>query len=198
MSGTLKWVGKNLSLGGLVRHAGSAAGLVVYGACAGTGWIASTATSDPERRRKIRDAASSIGDKVGGTIAVAGDLAGSGINKGVQFVSNASGAVAGCGARVAGASEDAVRKTETIGRFVGAVAVGAAVGTGVVDGVIAASSAAGTAGAAATTSGLAALGGGSVAAGGGGIAAGQAVANAVVASASASSVACTIDKAGKD
>lgn len=134
----LKWVAKNLSLGGLVQNAGSAfgAGLRLIGAeTAAKGVVGSTAVA---------------GEVINATVRKAADVTG--------------GAVAGA-AEAMGASNENVERARKAGKFVGAVAVGVAGGSLVDAALIGSLAASGTAGAAAFTSGTAALGGGSMAVG---------------------------------
>ena len=176
MSKAMKWIGKNLSLGGLVRHAGNGLGTVTNVAVQGVGAVASLASDDPKTKQRIKDTCSYVGKKLDSNITEGSAFAGKGI------------------AKLLGASEENVKLAQKVGTVVGAVSIGVVAGGGVADAAIAIGAASGTAGAAATTSGLAALGGGSIAAGGGGMAAGQAVANGIVAAGGVSGAAALKEK----
>lgn len=181
MSKTMQWIGRNLSLGGIVRNAGSGLGKVSKYTAQGAGAAASLLTDNPETKRRIKNACASAGGSMDAVITKSSSAAGQGINYGVQKLSEGVGHASGATAKLMGASEDNVLLAKKVGTVAGAVVVGVVAGVGVADAAVALGAAAGTAGGAATTSGLAALGGGSIAAGGGGMAAGQAVAQSIVA-----------------
>jgi len=181
MSKTMQWIGKNLSLGGLVRHAGSGIGTVTKLTVQGAGAAASLLADDPATKQKIKSTCASAGASLDTALTKGSAVAGDGINYGVQKASVAVGHASGGVAKLMGASEENVLMAQKVGTVVGAVAVGVVAGAGVADAAVALGAAAGTAGGAATTSGLAALGGGSIAAGGGGMAAGHAVMQGIVA-----------------
>ena len=181
MSKAMKWIGKNLSLGGLVRHAGNGLGTVTNITAQGVGMVAGLCTDDPKTKKNIKDTCSNIGKALDSGITKGSAVAGQGVDYGVQKASVGIGYASGGAAKLMGASEENVILAKKVGTVVGAVGIGVVAGGGVADAAIAIGAASGTAGAAATTSGLAALGGGSIAAGGGGMAAGQAVVNAIVA-----------------
>lgn len=189
MGKTLEWIGQNLSLGGLVRHAGSALGKTSKFTVRAVGAGVGVTVKQPATRRRVELACEQAGTSIDNACTKTGAAIGNGINVGVQNISGAAGNISGHIAEAAGASDENVRLARKVGTVVGAVAVGAAVGAGIADAVIAVAATAGTAGAAATTSGLAALGGGSLAAGGGGMAAGQAVVQSIVAAGAASGAA---------
>lgn len=180
MSKPMQWIGKNISLGGLVRHAGSGVGTVAKLTAQGAGAAASLLSNDPTTKRKIRSACASAGASTDGVLTNGSAVAGDGINYGVQKASVVVGYASGGVAKLMGASQENVLLAQKVGTILGAVAVGVVAGAGVANAAIALGGAAGTAGAAATTSGLAALGGGSIAAGGGGMAAGHAVMQGIV------------------
>ncbi|WP_075383815.1 hypothetical protein [Acinetobacter pittii] len=181
MSKAMKWIGRNLSLGGLVRHAGNGLGTVTNVTVQGVGMVASALSDDPKTKKSIKDACSNVGKTLDSSITKGSAVAGQGIDYGVQKASVGIGYASGGAAKLLGASEENVILAKKVGTVVGAVSIGVIAGGGVADAAIAIGAASGTAGAAATTSGLAALGGGSIAAGGGGMAVGQAVVNAIVA-----------------
>ena len=181
MSKAMQWIGKNLSLGGIVRHTGSGLGTVTKWTAEGTGGVVNLFVDDPKTKQKIQNACASVG-KSADSICTTGSAAiGEGIDFGVQKASIGVGYASGGAAKLMGASEENVKLAQKVGTIVGAVTVGVIAGGGIGDAAIAIGAASGTAGAAATTSGLAALGGGSIALGGGGMAAGQAVVNGIVA-----------------
>lgn len=181
MSNSMQWIGKNLSLGGLIRHAGSGIGTVTNLALQGAGAVAKRFTGDPATKQKIKSACATVGNSIDSALTKGGAVAGDGINCGIQVFSRATGHASGAAAKLMGASEENVALAQKVGTVVGAVAVGVVAGAGVADAAVALGAAAGTAGGAATTSGLAALGGGSIAAGGGGMAAGHAIMQGIVA-----------------
>ena len=194
MSKAMKWIGKNLSLGGLVRHAGNGLGTVTNVAVQGVGAVASLASDDPKTKQRIKDTCSYVGKQLDSSLTEGSAFAGKGIDYGVQKASVGIGHVSGGTAKLLGASEENVKLAQKVGTVVGAVSIGVVAGGGVADAAIAIGAASGTAGAAATTSGLAALGGGSIAAGGGGMAAGQAVVNGIVAAGGVSGAAALKEK----
>ncbi len=175
MSKTMEWIGKNLSLGGLVRNVGSGLGTVTKYAVNGAEAAATLIANDPATKKKIHDTCTNAGNTVDSALTKGSSAVGAGINKGVQVASVAVGRASGGVAKILGASEENVALAQKLGTVAGAVTVGVIVGAGVADAAVALGAAVGTAGGAATTSGVAALGGGSVAAGGGGMAAGHAV-----------------------
>lgn len=193
MSKTVQWIGKNLSMGGLVRHAGSGVGTLSKVTVQSVGAAASLVASDPATKQKIRSTCATVGTSVDKVLSQSSEMAGNGINYGVQKVSQAIGGASGIAAKLVGASQQNVALAEKVGTLAGAVIVGVVAGAGIADAAVALGAAAGTAGAAATTSGLAALGGGSIAVGGGGMAAGHAVMQGIVA-ASGASGAATLQK----
>ena len=175
MSKATEWIGRNLSLGGLVRNAGSGLGTLTKVAVRTAGAAATLVASDPATKKKIQDTCANAGNTVDSALTKGSSAAGAGINRGVQVASVAVGRASGGVARMLGASEENVALAQKVGTVAGAVTVGVIVGAGIADAAVALGAAVGTAGGAATTSGVAALGGGSVAAGGGGMAAGHAV-----------------------
>ena len=198
MSKTEEWIGRHLSLGGLVRNAGSGLGTITKYAVTGAGAAATLIASEPATKKKIHDSCTNAGDAVDSAITKGSLAAGAGINKGVQVASVAVGRASGGVARIFGASEENIALAEGLGTVVGAVTVGVIVGSSVANAAVVLGAAVGTAGGAATTSGLAALGGGSVAAGGGGMAAGQAVVQGMVAAGGVSGAATLKkDKSGE-
>ena len=193
MAKVMQWVGKNLSLGGLIRHSASAVGTVTNYAVQGVGYAASHLIDDLEKRKSIQDSCQGAGKAIDSGLTKGGAALGSGVNKTVQVASQAVGHASGGVAKMMGASDDGIAQAQKIGTVVGAVGVGLVAGLGVADAAVALAAVSGTAGAAATTSGLAALGGGSIAAGGGGMAAGLTVAHGIVAGGAVSGVA-TLNK----
>lgn len=181
MSKAMNWIGKNLSLGGLVRHAGNGLGTVTNVTAQSAGFVASLFADDPNTKQSIKNACSTIGKTLDSGITKGSAVAGQGIDYGVQKTSAGIGYASGEAAKLMGASEENVLVAKKVGTVLGAVTVGVVAGGGIADAAIAIGAASGTAGAAATTSGLAALGGGAISAGGGGMAAGQAVVNGIVA-----------------
>ena len=189
MSEVLNWIGKNLSMGGIVGNAIKLVGKATKYIISGIGHAISMFYDAENEKNKIKNDFNYAGDITDRGFSITGSMLGFTINKGIELTGKGAGGVAGTVARVSGASEETIVKTEQIANIVATVAVGAVAGMGIAGAAVAASAAAGTAGAAATTSGLAALGGGSIAAGGGGMAAGQAIVNGIVAASSASAVA---------
>ncbi len=61
MSKAMEWIGKNLSLGGLVRHAGNGLGTVTNITAQSVGVVASLCTDDPKTKKNIKDTCSNIG-----------------------------------------------------------------------------------------------------------------------------------------
>jgi hypothetical protein len=183
-----KWIADNLSLGGILKHSGSAAGKVTKLGLQGLGTVAEVAAEAAGSRN-----AKTIGNTIRATGEIAdialtktGEVAGFVANKTTEYAGKAGGELAALGAEAAGADQNTIRTVKQVGTVVGSAAVGAVAGMGLAQTAVALAAASGTAGAAATSSGLAALGGGSLAAGGGGMAAGQAVTQGIVALSSAS------------
>ena len=189
----MKWIGENLSFGGLIRNAGSGLGTLTKVTVEGTGMVASLFIDDPEEKQKIQNTCTTIGESIDSDIKECSAIVGKGVDYGVQKTSAGVGYVSGEAVRLMGADEETVVLAQKIGTLASAVTVGVVVGGGIADAAIAAGAAAGATGAAATTSGLAALGGGSIAAGGGGMAAGQAVVNGIVAAGGVSGAATLKD-----
>lgn len=189
MSDVANWIGKNISLGGLLSHAASATGTVSSVAVKGLGIAAAQLADEDSKKQEIISKFYNAADVIDNGVTSAGSIAGAALNKGIVIAGEYTGKAAAGVARVSGASEETVIRTEQIATVVGAAVVGTVAGMGIASAAVAASAAAGTSGAAATASGLAALGGGSVAAGGGGMAAGQAVTQAIVAASGASATA---------
>jgi hypothetical protein len=183
-----KWIAENLSLGGILKHSGSAAGKLTKLGLQGLGTVAEVATEATGSRN-----AKTIGNTIRATGEIAdialiktGEVAGFVANTATDYAGKAGGELAALGAKAVGADRDTIVTVKKVGTVVGSAAVGAVAGMGVAQTAVALAAASGTAGAAATSSGLAALGGGSLAAGGGGMAAGQAVTQGIVAISSAS------------
>lgn len=183
-----KWISENLSLGGILKHSGSAAGKATKLGFQGLGAVAEVAAEAAGSRH-----AKNIGNTIKATGALAdialtktGEVTGYVANKATEYAGKAGGELVAVGATAAGADREAIATAKKVGTIVGSAAVGAVAGIGVAEAAVALAAASGTAGAAATSSGLAALGGGSIAAGGGGMAAGQAVTQGIVAIGSAS------------
>lgn len=181
MSNAIQWLGRNFSLGGLLRNAGSGIGTVTKYTIKGAGSAAALLTDDRDQKERIRSAFDTAGEVADSTLTRGTEAAGAAINFAVQKASAGVGYATGGAARIIGMSEDNVEFAEKLGTVVGAVAVGAIAGGGIGDAAVALGAIAGTAGAAATTSGFAALGGGAVAAGGGGMAAGISVVQGIAA-----------------
>jgi hypothetical protein len=196
MSKTLQWIGKNLSLGGLVRHTGSGLGTLTNMTAKGVGAVASHIATDPGTKQRIKITCLNVGKSVDSALTTGGAAAGDGINYGVRKVSEAAGHASGGIAKQMGASDENVLLAQKLGTVGGAVMVGMVVGAGVADVAVALGAAAGTAGAAATTSGFASLGGGAIAAGGGGMALGHTIAEGIAAAGGLSGAA-TLEKDGK-
>lgn len=165
MSKTSEWVGRNLSLGGLVRHTGKAVGVAARVTINGAGAAAGYCVKEPETRAKIRNACAATGDTVDNAFSKGAAAVGNGVNTGIQAASRGAGKGGAFIAERCGASPENVALTENVCRVAGALVVGAVAGMGVADGLVALGAVAGTAGAAAATSGLAAVGGGSMAVG---------------------------------
>jgi hypothetical protein len=193
MSDKLQWIGRNLSLGGLLRHAGTGVGKAgKYGAKA-AGAAAALVVRNPSRKREIADSYASAGDNFDDSMAAFSAKAGHSLNYGVQQFSKGTGKVCGSAARAVGMSEPNVEFAEKLGTVAGAVGIGLVVGGGIAEVAIAAGAIAGTSGAAATSSGLAALGGSSMAVSGGGVIAGTAVVDGIVSAAAVSGAATMAD-----
>jgi hypothetical protein len=198
MGKALEWIGKNLSLGGLVRNAGSALGKTSKFTARVAGVTAAVTVKHPATKQKVKLGCMHAGTSLDKACTTTGAVIGNGIDLGVRKIGSAAGNISGHIAEAAGASEENVQLARKVGTVIGVVAVGAAVGTGVADAAVAIAATAGTAGAAATTSGLAALGGGSLAAGGGGMAAGQAIVQGIVAAGAASGAATISENQSAD
>lgn len=180
MSNKLEWVNRNLSLGGLVRHAGNATGIIGNLGVQGVGLALSAVVDDPDAKTKIRSGSRRIGGAVQGGLGAVGTVAGKAVNHTVQAAGNLTGEAAAALAGAAGASPEGVATARGVGKLAGSAGIGLVAGLGVADVAVSLAAASGTVGAAATTSGLAALGGGSIASGGGGMAAGLAVTHTIV------------------
>jgi hypothetical protein len=185
-----QWISENLSLGGLIKHSGSAAGTVVSLGLHGLGSVAEVAAD----AAGIREA-KTIGNTIKATGQIAdialtktGEAAGFVANKATEYAGMAGGGLAGLGAEALGANQETIQIAKTVGTVVGSAAVGTVAGMSIAQTAVALLAAPGTVGAAATSSGLATLGGGSIAAGGGGMAAGEVVVQGIVAIGSASGV----------
>jgi hypothetical protein len=184
---TGKWIADNLSLGGLLRHSGNAAGTLAQLGLHGIGAVAEVAagaTGNPNARA-IGDVIRGTGDVANIALTKTGEVAGFVANKATDYAGSAGGSIAAFGAEVVGADRTTVETAKQIGTIIGSAAIGSVVGMGIAQSAVALAAASGTTGAAATASGLAALGGGSLAAGGGGMAAGQVVTQGIVALGSA-------------
>lgn len=189
MSTTLQWIANNLSLGGLLRNSASVIGSATNYTVQGVGFAASHFIEDPTTKSKIRETCCAAGKIIDEGLTKGGEIAGTGVNKIVQFTGEVVGEASGGIAKLAGASEENIILAKKIGTVAGAAGVGILASAGIGSVAVSLSAASGTAGAAATTSGLAALGGGSIAAGGGGMAAGQAIVNGLIAGGAASGAA---------
>jgi len=181
MPNTIQWIGRNLSLGGIIRNVGSLIGTIINFLFKIVGTVFSQLPKDLTAKDKIKKDFDLVGQSLDVALTKGSEVIGNGINKTVQVVSTKVGQVMGGLAKVSGASEDNIVFAKKLGTVAGAVVVGAAVGAGIADIAVALSAATGTAGAAATTSGLAGLGGGSIVAGGAGMAGGQVVTETVTA-----------------
>ena len=193
MSETLKWIGNNLGLGGLLRHATSATGTVLDRTLKGVGEIAEFVSGESDVGRQINSGCNAIGKTLDTAITETGKGLGHVADKTIEYSSIVDREFAGGIAKLAGASEENVLVAEMVGAVVVAVGVGTLAGAVIANAAVSVAAASGTAGAAATTSGLAALGGGSVAASGGGMATGLAVVQAITV-AGATSGAATLTK----
>lgn len=162
---TMKWIGQNLGIGGLVRNAGNGLGTVTKVAVHGAGGAASMLSHDPATKKRIKDASLNVGNALDSAFTKGGAVTGNGIDYGVQKVGVVTGHAAGSAAKLLGASEQNVVLVQKIGTVAGAFGVGVIAGAGIAGFAAGLGAAAGTAGAAATTSGLASLGAGSMAAG---------------------------------
>lgn len=182
-----QWITKNLSLGGIIKHTGNAAGSVANLGLHGLGIVAEKTAEaiGSQHSRTIGNALKVTGAVVDVALTKTGEGAGFVANKATEYAGIAGGSAAALGAEMAGAKPETITTAKKVGTVVGAAAVGAAVGVGIAEAAVAMAAAAGTTGAAATSSGLAAIGGGSLASGGGGMAAGQAVPQGIVAATSA-------------
>jgi len=178
-----KWISNNLSLGGIIRNTGSAAGAVAKFGLEGLGSVAEVAAGAVGSRdaRTIGNAIRATGEIADRALTTTGEAGGYVVDKATEYAGKAGGEVAALGATVVGADQSTIHTARSVGTTMGSTVVGVVAGMGVANAAVIAFAASGTAGAAATTSGLAALGGGSLAAGGGGIAAGQAVTQGIVA-----------------
>ncbi len=108
MSKAMEWIGKNLSLGGLVRHAGNGLGTVTNITAQSVGVVASLCTDDPKTKKNIKDTCSNIGKTLDSGITKGTAVAGQGIDYGVQKVSVGIGYASGSAAKLMGASEENV------------------------------------------------------------------------------------------
>jgi hypothetical protein len=162
----MQWVGKNLSLGGLVTNGSWLTGLAVEGTCKGIGAAAELIGGDAsDTAKQIKSFCYEAGETLGAGLTKGGEFVGDLTNKGVELVGKGTGAVAGMAAEALGCEKETVKTVTMVANVAGRAAVGLAAGVVVADLAVAASAISGTAGAAATTSGLAAVGGGSMAAG---------------------------------
>jgi hypothetical protein len=178
-----KWIAKNLSLGGILKHSGNAAGKVAKLGLQGLGTVAEVAAEAAGSRnaKTIGNTIRTTGEIADIALTKTGEVAGFVANKATEYAGKAGGELAALGAEAVGADRDTIVTAKHVGTVVGSAAVGAVAGMGIAQTAVALAAASGTVGAAATSSGLAALGGGSLAAGGGGMAAGQAVTQGIVA-----------------
>jgi hypothetical protein len=185
----LEWAGENLSLGGILKNAGGAAGSIVRIGAEGAGYAASLITENHSAREGIVNAGR-LGDEA---ITTTSKVIGDGVNWVVVGAGDMVGMGVGYVAKASGASEKNIAIAETIGKLAGSLIVATAAGGVLAHAAVIAAAAPGLAGAAAATNGLAALGGGAITAGGGGMAAGAAITNVIVAAAGASGLASRLD-----
>jgi hypothetical protein len=191
-----KWIAGNLSLGGLIKNSGNAAGTVAKMGLQGLGTMAEVAAEAAGSRnaKTIGNTIRTTGEIADLALTKTGEVAGFVANKATEYAGKAGGELAALGAEAVGADKETINTVKRVGTVVGSAAVGAVAGIGFAQTAVALAAASGTAGAAATSSGLAALGGGSIAAGGGGMAAGQVVTQGIVAISSAAGVVGGSDK----
>ncbi|QUY43114.1 hypothetical protein [Acaryochloris marina] len=185
-----QWVSRNLSLGGLIRNTGNAAGTVANIGLHGLGVVAEAtakAAGNPHHQT-IGKSLKVTGAVVNIALTKTGEGAGFVANKATEYAGAAGGSAAAFGAQVVGAQPDTVATAKKVGTVVGAATVGAVAGVGLAEAAVAMAAVSGTTGAAATSSGLAAIGGGSLASGGGGMAAGQAITQSIVATSTTAGV----------
>lgn len=130
----MEWIGKNLSLGGLVRHAGNGLGTVTNITAQSVGVVASLCTDDPKTKKNIKDTCSNIGKTLDSGITKGTAVAGQGIDYGVQKVSVGIGYASGSAAKLMGASEENVILAKKVGTVVGAVGIGVVAGGGMAAG----------------------------------------------------------------
>lgn len=183
-----KWVGENLSLGGIIKHTTSAAGTVSKYTLKAVGRTAEFVGNqfNSDIGKSINSGCQIAGDVCDSALTTGGKYLGHGVNKSIEVAGVVTGEAVGLGFELAGAEEKTVANAKKVATVVGAAGLGLVAGVGAANAAVSMAAAAGTTGAAATSSGLAALGGGSIAAGGGGMAAGQAVTSAISAAGAAS------------
>ena len=195
---TLRWIGRNLGLGGILRHSGTATGFVVKHTLRGVGAVAEGVASDSEFARGVNKACKWTGDTLDTGFKATGKGLGFVADKTIEYTGKATGSVAATAAEAMDASKETVAIAERVGTIAGAAAIGLAAGGALADAAVTVASASGTSGAAATASGLANLGGGAVATGGGGMATGTAVTQGFVAGATGSGVATIVSEDSSD
>ncbi|PZD73918.1 hypothetical protein C1752_01769 [Acaryochloris thomasi RCC1774] len=190
-----KWIAKNLSLGGIIRHTGSAAGTAAKLGLHGLGAIAES--SGNRNVEAIGSVLRTTGEVAKIALTETGKGAGFVADRATEYAGKAGGELTALGATAIGADQATIATAKKVGTVVGSAAVGAVAEIGVAEAAVALSAASGTAGAAATSSGLAALGGGSLATGGGGMAAGQAVTQGIVGAGSVAGAVGTLNSKEK-
>ena len=134
MSKPLQWIGKNLSLGGLVRHASNATGTVARVAASGTGsLIAPLIAGNPDEQAALKAKFSSAGTAIDNAVTKGGGKAGDFINYSIQKVSQGTGAVTGHAVKAMGGTEQQVQVATRVGNVVGAAGAGLIIGVGIAD-----------------------------------------------------------------
>lgn len=99
-------MGKNLSLGGLLRHSASALGSVTNYTVQGVGFAATKFIDDPTTKNKISETCSAAGKMLDDGLTKGGGIVGVGVNKIVQFTGEIVGEASGGVAKLMGASEE--------------------------------------------------------------------------------------------
>jgi hypothetical protein len=155
-----KWISNNLSLGGIIRNTGSAAGTVAKFGLEGLGSVAEVAAGAVGSRdaRTIGNVIRATGEIADRALTTTGEAGGYVADKATEYAGKAGGEVAALGATVVGADQSTIHTARSVGTTMGSTVVGVVAGMGVANAAVIAFAASGTAGAAATTSGLAALG----------------------------------------
>jgi hypothetical protein len=189
MSKPLKWIGQNLSLGGIVRNSGVVIGETLDISCEALSFGLSLIPLEEKKSSKSQEILIRTGKNLATTMQKVGTSCGGFVDKVTTSSAKVGEQLFEAAAKKSGLSDENTLVAKKLGSMTGALAVGAIAGGCLAEALIISSAVAGTTGAAATTSGLAGLAGGSIASGGGGMVVGQAIAQGITTVGAASGLA---------